>query len=71
MIDKDFELFDNIRENYSMAEKIYKAYFEMRKSVNKTINMKYKKEDTAINTPEFKEGFIAGDKVMSSILLDF
>ena len=59
-----------IREDFSIEEKLYESYIEMRKNMNKLENYKHGKEDNYISSADFKQGFIAGVKIMSSILLD-
>jgi hypothetical protein len=58
------------RDILSMAEKIYNGHIIMRKAVNEYENMKYKIDDPCITSEEFKMGFLAGVKAMSSILQD-
>lgn len=58
------------RENFSIEEELYEAYIEMRKSMNKLERFKYGNDDPFQTSEEFKQGFIAGVKIMSSILLD-
>lgn len=58
------------REKFSLEEKLYENYVEMRKNMNKLENFKYGKEDKYISSEEFKQGFIAGVKIMSSLLID-
>ena len=59
-----------IREEYSMAEKMYKNYIEIIKSYQEHENMKYTDMQIPIDSKEFKRGFICGIKLMSSIIDD-
>ena len=59
------------RTGHSYEEKLYEYYVEMNNVVNEFIGMKYgKQEDKLLRSNEFKQGFIAGLKIMSSIFLD-
>lgn len=68
MIDKKYEKYT--REEYTMEEEIFEHYKEIRKAVNDVQNLKYSFEDKLSGSPEFKAGFIAGVKIMSSIFMD-
>lgn len=69
LFDKSEELYT--RTGYSYEEKLYKHYVEMNKVVNEFIGMKYGEQDEKLlRSDEFKQGFIAGLKIMSSIFLD-
>lgn len=70
MFEKNAKTILYTRENYSIEEELYKNYIEMRKSLGKLENMKYSNEDKLLDSEEFKQGFIAGIKIMSSILID-
>lgn len=59
-----------IREQYSLEEQLYTHYAKMREAMSNIENIKYYKEDTFSKSEDFKQGFIAGVKIMSSILLD-
>ena len=65
---KDDILF--FRENFSYVEELYMNYIAMRKAINRVEFMKYGKDDPFSSSEEFKQGFIAGCKIMSSILMD-
>lgn len=70
MFEKDLSKVLYSRENYSLEEELYKNYIEMRSVIGKLESMKYNNEDKILNSEEFKQGFIAGVKIMSSLLLD-
>lgn len=70
MFEKDLSKVLYSRENYSLEEELYKNYIEMRSVMGKLESMKYNNEDKILNSEEFKQGFIAGVKIMSSLLLD-
>ncbi|MBE5736601.1 MAG: hypothetical protein E7356_04560 [Clostridiales bacterium] len=70
MFEKDTGAIKYFREKYTMEEKIYESYVNMRKSLSELENYKYATEDKYISSEEFKQGFIAGLKIMSSLLLD-
>ena len=63
-----YELYQ--REILSMAEKIYQGHIIMRKAINEFEKIKYNYDDKYINSNEYKLGFIAGVKAMSSIIKD-
>ena len=58
------------RENFSIEEELYDSYKNMRIALNKYENMKYSVEDNIVKSEDFKQGFIAGIKIMSSLLID-
>lgn len=68
MIDKKYERYT--REEYTMEEEMFEHYKEIRKAVNDVQNLKYSFEDKLSGSSEFKAGFIAGVKIMSSIFMD-
>ena len=59
-----------IREYYTLAESLYNNYNEMRIALNNFEKMKYEVKDKYISNEDFKQGFIAGVKIMSSMFLD-
>lgn len=58
------------REYYTLAESLYNNYNEMRIALNNFEKMKYEVKDKYISNEDFKQGFIAGVKIMSSMFLD-
>lgn len=57
---KDNEIYECLQpEDLSLEEKLYMAYLQMRKNLNK--------ED--IHNLEFKRGFLAGVKIFNAIFL--
>lgn len=70
MFEKNTNTILYTREKFSLEEELYTNYINMRKSLGKLENMKYSNEDEMLNSEEFKQGFIAGIKIMSSILID-
>ena len=70
MFEKDKLKEKYIRQQYSLEEELYNKYIELRKSISRIENIKYDNPDTAALSEEFKQGFIAGVKIMSSLLLD-
>lgn len=71
MIEKDKELYSNIRTHYTMAEKLYTQYIEMKNSLNEELGKKYGIDNSNINSKDFKDGFIAGVKTLSALYFDF
>ena len=67
-IDKGLENYT--RHQYTVAEKIYKNYQNMRMEINGLESIKYEINDPYITSEDFKQGFIAGVKVMNSIFMD-
>lgn len=70
MFEKDKLLIKYTREEYTYCEKLYEQYMEMRKVLKAIENIKYDNVDPMQLSEEFKQGFIAGIKIMSSILMD-
>ena len=70
MFEKNKENLLYVREDFSVEEELYKNYIAMRKSISKVESMKYENRDKYLESDDFKQGFIAGVKIMSSILLD-
>ena len=66
--DKDLELY--IRDRFTTAEKIYLNYMNIRKEINFMENMKYSVEDEYSQNEDYKQGFLAGIKLMMSIFMD-
>ena len=66
--DRSFELYT--REKFTLEEKLYKDYVSMRKTMNDLENCKYAVDDKMLESTDFKQGFLAGVKIMSSLLLD-
>ena len=58
------------REQYTMAENIYNAFQEMRKAVNSINSIKRTIDDKFLYNEDYKQGFIAGIKIMSAIFMD-
>ena len=71
MFEKDKEKESYIRDSFTFEEELFKLYIEMRKAVNRVEKMKYSAaEDVIISNDDFKQGFLAGVKIMSSLLFD-
>ena len=70
MFEKHLEDILYQREDFTIEEKLYDSYIEMRKNMNKLEKFKYGGDDPILSNEEFKQGFIAGVKIMSSLLLD-
>lgn len=70
MFEKDAGNERYMRDTFTLEEEIYKNYIEMRKAVSKVENYKYATEDSMKDSKAFKEGFIAGVKVMSTFFMD-
>ena len=69
MIDTSEEVYT--RSGHSYEEKLYEHYVAMNKVVGEFVSMKYGKQDESfMRSEQFKQGFIAGLKIMSSIFLD-
>ena len=58
------------RTHYTTAEKIYEKYMDMRDIINNQERIKYDIKDKYCANKDFKQGFIAGAKIMMSIFLD-
>ncbi|MBE5738899.1 MAG: hypothetical protein E7354_04155 [Clostridiales bacterium] len=70
MFEKDKATEMYTREKYTFEESLYAKYVDMRKIVSKIENFKYSNKDTQIDSEDFKQGFIAGVKIMSSLFMD-
>lgn len=70
MFEKDKAQIRYTRDAFTFEEKMYEKYIELRKVMHELESMKYGSDDKLINSEDFKQGFIAGVKVISSILLD-
>ena len=55
MFEKDSTLIRYIRENYTMAEKIYEGYMIMRKAVGDIENIKYDNPDKSVRLMRYNE----------------
>lgn len=58
------------REDFTFEEELFQKYLDLRSVVNKLENIKYKNADKFATSNDFKQGFLAGVKVMSSIFID-
>ncbi len=58
------------REDFTFEEGLFQKYLDLRSVVNKLENIKYKNADEFATSNDFKQGFLAGIKVMSSIFID-
>lgn len=70
MFEKDKMQERYIREDFTYAESLYKKYIEMREVLSKYELMKYSTTDPYSTSEDFKQGFIAAIKIMSSIFMD-
>lgn len=70
MFEKDKSLERYTREEFTMEEQLYNYYIQMRKVMHSLENFKYGTEDKFQSSEDFKQGFLAGIKILSSILLD-
>ena len=70
MFEKNTSLEKYTRTDFTYAEKLYDNYISMRKEISKIENYKYSVEDKYINNEDFKQGFLAGIKIMSSFMFD-
>lgn len=66
--DKARELYT--REDFTFEEQLFEKYMEMRKIVNTLENKKYSVPDNFADKETYKQGFLAGVKIMSSIFID-
>ena len=66
--DKETELY--MRKNFTIAEKIYEHYINIRRELSYMEKMKYDIKDDYILNEDYKQGFLAGIKVMMSIYMD-
>ena len=67
-MDKNLELYK--REHYTMAEELFNNFKNMKGCVDGIQKLKYDFEDPYMLSEEYKQGFIAGVKIMSAILMD-
>ena len=70
MFEKDEEMILYKRSIFTMEEELYKHYMAMRQVVNNIEKFKYGIDDVFESSEEFKQGFIAGVKVMSTMFMD-
>ena len=70
MFEKDKMDMRYIRDDFTYCEKLYDKYLEMRKVLSDIELIKYAKSDPIQTSEDFKQGFIAGVKIMSSIFMD-
>lgn len=70
MFEKKDMLIKYTRVNFTFEEELFSKYMELRKVVSLLENIKYDAEDEMKDKEVFKQGFLAGVKVMSSVLLD-
>lgn len=70
MFEKDSGTIRYVRDTFTFEEEIFQKYIDMRKALSKVENYKYATEDDKINSKDFKEGFIAGVKIMSTFFMD-
>lgn len=70
MFEKEVSTILFTREKFSLEERLYESYSQMRKDMNEFEKFKYGNEDKFVESEEFKQGFIAAIKIMSSLLLD-
>ncbi|MBE5735975.1 MAG: hypothetical protein E7356_01270 [Clostridiales bacterium] len=59
-----------IREYFTMEEKLFEKYMEMVGVLFEVESYKYYKESPIQHQEAFKQGFLAGVKILSSMLLD-
>ncbi len=65
---KNYERY--IRDEFSFEEKLYEKYVEMRKIIHEFENLKYATSDVYTQSEDFKQGFLAGVKTISSLIID-
>lgn len=70
MFEKDKMQIMYLRDDFTYCEKLYDKYLEMRKVLGDIETLKYGKTDPILKSEDFKQGFIAGVKIMSSMLMD-
>ena len=77
MIDNEDDVFEqylrdelSVNEECNFAERLYNNYIAMQKSLKGLEKKKYGKEGKNLNSQDFKQGFIAGVKILSSLFLD-
>lgn len=71
MFEKNKDNESYIRDSFTFEEELFKLYIEMRQAVNRVEKMKYSgADDIIISNEDFKQGFLAGVKIMSSLLFD-
>lgn len=70
MFEKDKSQIFYQRKFYTMEEELYKHYLKLRGVLHDIEAFKYATEDNFSTSEDFKQGFIAGVKIMSSMLID-
>lgn len=70
MFEKDSSTEKYMRDTFTFEEEVYEKYMEMRKALSKVENYKYETKDNMQSSKDFKEGFIAGMKIMSTFFMD-
>lgn len=70
MFEKDGKNEKYTRSDFTFEEKLFEKYLQMRGVVGELESKKYLNTDKYMCSEEFKQGFLAGVKVMSSILID-
>ncbi len=59
-----------VRTDFTYEEELYEKYMTMRRITSELENKKYSISDNFKDQEMFKQGFLAGVKVMSALLLD-
>ncbi len=70
MFEKDTNFEKYVRSDFTYEERLFEKYMELRQIMSELENKKYSKLDEFKDKESFKQGFLAGAKIMSSILLD-
>ena len=70
MFEKNDGLVRYTRTDFTFEEELFNKYMELRSVVSLLENKKYAVIDDMKDKELFKQGFLAGVKIMSSILLD-
>ena len=58
------------RTDFTYPEKLYEYFMKMRQELEDVHKAKYGSDDPYRTSEDFKQGFIAGVKIMSAILMD-
>ena len=70
MFEKNESAEKYIRDRRTYEEELFEAHLKMRRILHEIENIKYEVEDKYMTSNEYKQGFLAGIKTMSSLLMD-
>jgi hypothetical protein len=70
LFDQDLNFVLYTRKHFSYPEKLYEHFMNMRSELEEVHKTKYGSDDPYRTSEEYKQGFMAGVKIMSAILMD-